>query len=294
MPRRRGTNHILDSFHHLNATRVVKESIRVLLLHLTHFHSISVFLFSPLSVSLFISHFLTHHFPYLTPFTANLLRGYGPPPLLLELLLKASLRVIICFPSSITFLLLGKAATIQAVSDSYDGVGLDRRRILLRSGEAWFNLLQTSLCESIVVLCLWGVFAVSLATIPIILSACGLCSQIMGFQIVLGVLGVPFCLGFAYIVVLGNLAKVAAVLEPDCCGFKALVEANTVTVKRQQTALAVSLVGNMGFTIVELLFEVRVQRGFSFWEVSLLISMYSFMLVFDTVMNVVFYFACKI
>lgn len=267
-----------------------------MLLHPTHFHSICVFLFSPLPTSLLISHYLIQHFPQLpastVSMTDHLLGQIGVTPLP-KLLSKTVVHIIICFPSSITFLLLGRAATVQAVSDAYNGINLNGRRLLTRSGLAWIKLLHTVLWEFLIVLGLWGVFVASLVLVPSMLFASGTCSRMVGFWTVLAFVGVPFCLAFAHLMVIGNLAKVLASLETECSGLKSLVRANNMMAGRRQTALVMAVLSNTGFRLVECLFEFRMHKGISIWEAPVLVSMYSLVLAFDTVMNVVFYFACK-
>ncbi|CAK7334920.1 unnamed protein product [Dovyalis caffra] len=295
MPRR--TAQVLDSFYLISTVHIFKESIRVMLLRPTHFHSISIFLFSPLPISLFISHFLIHASPQL-PFSAisitdhlfGQIGGVHPLP---QLASKTLTHIIICFPSSITFALLGRAATVQVVSDSYSGINLDGRRLLTRSGSAWIKLLHTTFWELLILLSLWVIFVATLVSVPATLFAYGICSRILGFWVILGFLGVPFCLAFAHLMVLGNLAKVLTVLESECCGFKSLVKANNMMAGRQQTALIMALLSNIGLRLVECLFEFKMSKGISFWEGPMLVSMYSMVLVFDTVTTAVFYYACK-
>ncbi|GMP59949.1 hypothetical protein CsSME_00023021 [Camellia sinensis var. sinensis] len=292
MPRRR--TQALESNH--DTAQIFSESIRIILLHTTYFHSISIFLFSPLPISLFISHFLIHNFPQI-PFsmlnlTNHLLGQNGHLPLL-KLLSKILVHIMICLPSTITFSLLGRAATIHAVSDSYTGINLNGRRILTRSGLAWIKLLHTSFWEFLTVLGLFGVLVFGLAILPKVLFACGICSKAFGFWGALGFLGVPFCVAFAHVMVVGNLARVLSVLEGECFGLESLMKARSIMKGRGQTALVMTLLSNVGFRLVECLFEFRVCRGMRLWEGPMLVSMYSLVLVLDTVMNVVFYYTCK-
>jgi len=292
MPRR--TAQVPNSFYLINTLHIFKESIRVMLLHPTHFHSISIFLFSPLPISLFISHFLTRSSPQLpfstTSITDHLLEHYGVLP---QLASKTLIHIIICFPSSITFGLLGQAATVQLVSDSYNGINLNGRRLLVRSGAAWIKLLRTCFWELLILLALWVIFVATLVSVPGTLFSYGICSRMLGLRVILGFLGAPFCLAFAHLVVVANLAKVLAVLESECCGFKSLVKASNMMAGRQQTALVMALLSNMGLGLVQCLFEFKMSKGISFWEGPMLVSMYSTVLVFDTVTTVVFYYACK-
>ena len=133
----------------------------------------------------------------------------------------------------------------------------------------------------------------SLVTVPKILFAFGICSRASGFFSVLGFAGIAFCVVFAHVMAVGNLAKVVSVVESECYGFDSLVKAKRLMEGRRQTALVMALLSNVGFRLVECLFEFRMCRGMSMWEGPLLVSMYSLVLVFDTVINAVFYYACK-
>lgn len=288
----RRTAQVLDSIYVMNTAQIFKESIRVILLHPTQFHSISVFLFSPLPFSLFISHFLIHYFLKMPSSTTSLtLSLFGSP--LPKLLSKTMVHIIICFPSSITFSLLGRAATVQAVSDIYRGINLDPRRLFMRSGLSWIKLFHTTIWEFLIVVGLVGVLVINLAIVPKIFHSFGICSEILGFWGVLGVLGIPFCVAFAHVMVVGNLARVLSVLEGDLYGFESLLKAKNLMEGRRQTALVMALLSNIGFRLVECVFEFRMCTGINLWEGPLLVSMYSLLLVFDTIMNVVFYYSCK-
>lgn len=295
MPRRTSTQ-VLESTHLMNTAQILRESIRILLLHSTYFHAISIFLFSPLPISLFISHFLIHKFPQ-TPFSllklADDLLGQNANFLLPNILSKA-LDIIICLPSTITFSLLGRAATVQAVSDIYSGVSLNGTRLFTRSGLVWVKLLHTSFWEFIILLGLFGAFFATLATVPkALVFLFGMRSGALCFWGVLGFVGIPFCVAFAHVMVVGNLARVVSVLEGECFGFDSILKARSLVRGRLHTALAMALVSNVGLRLVGCFFEFRMGKGMSLWECPILVSMYSLVLVLDTVTNVIFYFTCK-
>lgn len=132
-----------------------------------------------------------------------------------------------------------------------------------------------------------------LATLPKLFFVFGICSRGLGFWVVLGFLGALFCVAFAHVMVVGNLARVLCVLESDCCGLDSLMKARRLMEGRRQTALVMALLSNVGFRLVECLFEFRMCKGMSLWEGPMLVSMYSLVLVLDTIMNVVFYYTCK-
>ncbi|KAK9102194.1 hypothetical protein Sjap_019448 [Stephania japonica] len=291
----RAASHPFESVHLINTAKIFRESIRILLRHSTHFQSISIFLFSPLSLSLFMSHFLVHNFPTIPSFIVTLLNylfNHNEAHHIIKLLSKTTVHIIITLPSSITFGLVGRAAAIQAVADSYNGVALNERRLFMRSGLVWIKLLHTCCLEFFIVSILLGSLVVSLAIVPKILLACGVCSSGFGFWAVLAVLGIPFCVGFAHIMVVGNLARVFVVLE-DCCGFESLRRAKVLTEGRRQSVLMMVLVRNVGFRLLEFLFDFRLFKGLSFLEGLVLASMYSLVLVLDSITNSVFYHTCK-
>lgn len=165
----------------------------------------------------------------------------------------------------------------------------------MRSGLAWVKLLHTSFWELLIVIGLLGVLVASLAIVPKMLFLLGVYnSETLGFWGFIGFVGVPFCVVFAHVMVVGNLAKVISVLEGECYGLESLLKAKSLMEGRRQTALIMALFSNIGFRLVECVFEFRMCKGISLWEGPLLVSMYSFVMVIDTVMNVVFYYACKL
>lgn len=291
----RGTTQVLQSSHLMNTAQILRESIRILLHHSTYFHAISMFLFSPLPISLFISHFLIHKFPQ-TPFSllklADNLFGQNGDFLLPNILSKA-IDIIICLPSTMTFSLLGRAATVQAVSDIYSGINLNGRRLFTRSGLVWVKLLHTSFWEFIILLGLFGALFATLATLPKALFLFGIRSGPLCFWAVLGLVGIPFCVAFAHVMVVGNLARVVSVLESESFGFDSILKARRLMRGRLHTALKMALVSNMGFRLVGCFFEFRMGKGMSLWEGPILVSMYSLVLVLDTITNVIFYYTCK-
>lgn len=143
-------------------------------------------------------------------------------------------------------------------------------------------------------LSLFAGFVAVLAILPKILYACGISSTTLGFWGVLCVLEVPFCVAFAHIVVVGNLARVLSVLEGESGGFDSLMKGKRLLEGRRQVALSMALLSSVGFRVVECLFEFRVCKGNSPWEAPILVSMYSAVLVWDAVVTVVFYYACTL
>ncbi|KAG9459301.1 hypothetical protein H6P81_003809 [Aristolochia fimbriata] len=239
------SSHVMEPVQLMNAPQICRESIRILLVHPTHFQSISIFFFSPLAVSLFISHFIIRWSPTMADSTLSLgtyLFGENRA-LPLRMLSSSIFSFVLCFPASITFSLLGKAATIQAVADSYYGVNLTTRRRLLtrRSGGIWVKLLHTYFWRHLIVFCLFWFFITGLALLPRMLTTYNICSSFFAFWAVLALLGLAFCISFAHVMVVGDLAWVLTVLESDCCGLKSMSRAKKLLKGRRHIALLLAL-----------------------------------------------------
>ncbi|EAZ04574.1 hypothetical protein OsI_26726 [Oryza sativa Indica Group] len=107
-----------------------------------------------------------------------------------------------------------------------------------------------------------------------------------------------FSVAYAHTIIVCNLGGVIAVLE-DIAGVSAL--RRSVQLMRGQThvGLLIFLGSTIGLAFVEGLFEHRVKTlsygdGSSrLWEGPLLVLMYSFVMLIDSMMSVVFYFTCR-
>ena len=103
---------------------------------------------------------------------------------------------------------------------------------------------------------------------------------------------------YAHTIIICNLGGVIAVLE-EVAGFNAL--RRSVQLMRGQThvGLLIFLGSTIGLAFVEGLFEHRVKTlsygdGSSrLWEGPLLVLMYSFVMLIDSMMSAVFYFTCR-
>uniref|UniRef100_J3MML5 Uncharacterized protein n=2 Tax=Oryza brachyantha TaxID=4533 RepID=J3MML5_ORYBR len=107
-----------------------------------------------------------------------------------------------------------------------------------------------------------------------------------------------FSVAYAHTIIVCNLGGVISVLE-DIAGVNAL--RRSVQLMRGQThvGLLIFLGSTIGLAFVEGLFEHRVKTlsygdGSSrLWEGPLLVLMYSFVMLIDSMMSVVFYFTCR-
>jgi hypothetical protein len=107
-----------------------------------------------------------------------------------------------------------------------------------------------------------------------------------------------FSIVYAHTVVVCNLAGVIAVLE-EFYVFQALLRSVKLIKGHIQVGLMLFLCSAIGLAFVEGLFEHRVKTlsygdGSSrIWEGPLLVLMYSFVVLIDSMMSAVFYFTCR-
>jgi hypothetical protein len=136
----------------------------------------------------------------------------------------------------------------------------------------------------------------------VLLAVCNTCS-IFGFspQLIIYaamVVGLIFSVVFANAIIICNIAIVICVLE-DVSGPEALVQSGALIRGQTQVGLLIFLGSTIGMAFVEGLFEHRVKTlsygdGSSrIWEGPLLVVMYSFVVLIDSMMSAVFYFSCR-
>ncbi|KAK6944994.1 hypothetical protein RJ641_026096, partial [Dillenia turbinata] len=224
--------------------------------------------FSPFTVSLLVSHVIIHHFPHQSFSTLKIIghlvgqKGLTLP----KLLSKTIIDIAICLHSLITFSLPGRAATAQAVSDSYSGISQSLslsqgalqllKQILtwVGSGEAPANkFLGIIHCTRAI----WSFscYSVNGARDTIFMRYMFKEVRIFGCPLFLGMLP---SLVFAQIMVVGNLAKV-----------------NNLLKGKRSAALVTALSTKVVFRLIECLFELRMLTGMSLWECYIPVSMYS-------------------
>ncbi|KAF2555923.1 hypothetical protein F2Q68_00014115 [Brassica cretica] len=111
--------------------------------------------------------------------------------------------------------------------------------------------------------------------------------------------GLAFSIVFANAIIVCNTAVVISVLE-DVSGAGALVRASDLIKGQVQVGLLIFLGSTLGLAFVEGLFDHRVKKvsygdGSSrLWEGPLLVVMYSFVTLIDSMMSAVFYFSCRV
>ncbi|KAK7836123.1 hypothetical protein CFP56_022913 [Quercus suber] len=112
------------------------------------------------------------------------------------------------------------------------------------------------------------------------------------------VLAIFLSVVFANAIVICNIAIVISVLE-DVSGPQALLRSSVLIKGQTQVGLFIFLGSTIGMAFIEGLFQHRVKtlsygNGSSrIWEGPLLVIMYSFVVLIDSMMTAVFYFCCR-
>uniref|UniRef100_A0A0A9DFS8 Uncharacterized protein n=1 Tax=Arundo donax TaxID=35708 RepID=A0A0A9DFS8_ARUDO len=203
---------------------------------------------------------------------------------------------VVSFPALLTLLLAARAAVAYAVAAVYAGKPLPAADITLLARRAWPRLAATYAlgCAAIA--------AGLVAFLALLVTACSTLKAMLYPPDIVVCAGLFTVLGYsvvyAHTIIVCNLGGVIAVLE-DVAGVSAL--RRSVELMRGQThvGLLIFLGSTIGLAFVEGLFEHRVKTlsygdGSSrLWEGPLLVLMYSFVMLMDSMMSAVFYFTCR-
>ncbi|KAM3365002.1 hypothetical protein ACQJBY_015011 [Aegilops geniculata] len=203
---------------------------------------------------------------------------------------------VVSFPALLTLLLAARAAVAYTVAAVYAGKPLPAADLSLLARRAWPRLAATyGLSCAAVAACL-------VAFLALLVAVCSTLKSMLyppDIVVCAGLLTVlAFSIVYAHTIIVCSLGGVIAVLE-DVTGVNAL--RRSVQLMRGQThvGLLIFLVSTIGLAFVEGLFEHRVKTlsygdGSSrLWEGPLLILMYSFVMLIDSMMSAVFYFTCR-
>ncbi|XP_020522883.1 uncharacterized protein LOC110007269 [Amborella trichopoda] len=224
------------------------------------------------------------------------MNGVSLPETFFLMLSNSTLSFIMCFPLYITFSLLAKAAVSQAVKDSYDGIKPSIESTLhdIRGGLIWAKMIHTCVWEKIITVGFHFFFLILLKLVFNAFFSLHLGQKMWVFWAVLGVVCVFYCIGLANIIIVCNLAGILPVLEADSYGFEAMIRANNLIRERRQTALIMALITKLNLGFIECLFEHKMSRSLGLWEVPMLVSMYSLVLVMENIMTAVFHRMCRV
>ncbi|KAH0451093.1 hypothetical protein IEQ34_021785 [Dendrobium chrysotoxum] len=201
-----------------------------------------------------------------------------------------------CFPFLITFLLLARACIAYSVACNYAGKKVIATEFMGMARRIWRSLVSTYIWVCAAIVGCLAVFIILIVVVCNSLAALGYPPEIIVYPALLTVLA--FSVAYAHTVIVCNLASVISVLE-DASGPKALLRSVRLVKGQTQAGLLIFLGSVIGFSFVEGLFEHRVKTlsygdGSSrIWEGPLLVLMYSFVVLVDSMMSAVFYFTCR-
>ncbi|URE10142.1 hypothetical protein MUK42_24610 [Musa troglodytarum] len=218
------------------------------------------------------------------------------PPCRLALLAAASglplARPLLQFCRHLAATLLSAAACFPllvrtSVACAYAGKKFRPADFFAAVRRTWRRLISTYL---------WVCASISACLACRAFAALGYPPEIVVYPALLTVLA--FSMAYAHTIITCNLASVISVLE-EVSGPRALLRSVRLIRGQTQAGLLMFLGSTIGMAFVEGLFEHRVKTlshgdGSSrLWEAPLLVLMYSFVVLIDSMMSAVFYFTCR-
>lgn len=296
------SGHSNYQFHSMNALEILRETVRILRYNLSGFMIIVALLICPVSAVL-MSNLLVNQY-VVKKFTFRLLLVAKTSGLPLRPFIKQSCQRFsetavssaMCFPLFITLALLSKAAVIYCVDSTYSRKTADVSKFFVIIHKIWRRLVSTYVWMCLVIVGCITTFFVFLVAACSTLSVIGFSPDWVVYATIL--LGLIFSVVFANAIVVCNIGIVISVLE-DVSGPQALLRSGVLIRGQTQVGLLIFLGSTIGMAFVEGLFEHRVKTlsygdGSSrIWEGPLLVIMYSFVVLVDSMMSTVFYFSCR-
>ncbi|KAM7464480.1 hypothetical protein LguiA_032601 [Lonicera macranthoides] len=298
-------DHSVQSDHHFHsksALEILRETVRILRYNLAGFMAIAALLIFPVSAVL-MSNVLVDQaiVKRLTIRLLLIVKSSGLPlmPFIKQSCQKFSemtISAIMCFPLYITLLLLSKAAVVYSVDCTYSRKMFDALKFLVIVRKIWRRIVSTYLWVCMVLVGCLTLFLLLLVTVSNLFSIIGFTSDLKVYAAI--ALGLAFSIFLANAIIICNIGVVISVLE-DVSGPQALLRSSVLIRGQTQVGLLIFLGSTIGMAFVEGLFEHRVKTlsygdGSSrIWEGPLLVLMYSFVTLIDSMMSAVFYFSCK-
>jgi hypothetical protein len=292
-------NHFFQSD---SAMEILRETVRILRYNLTSFMMITALLICPVSAvflsSVFVKQSLVKRFS-IKLMLAVKSSGLPLKPFIEQSCLKFSelaISAAMCFPFYMTLLLMSKAAAIYSVDCTYCKQIFDASKFFVAIKQIWKRIFCTYLFVCTLIVGFLTLFLVLLVALSGLLFALGVSLDLIVCSAV--VLGLAFSVIFVNAIIVGNLAVVISVLE-DVSGLQALLRSSQLIKGQTQVGIMIFLGTTVGMAFVKGLFDHRVKKlsygdGSSrIWEGPLLVLMYSFVALVDSMMNAVFYFSCK-
>ncbi|KAJ6374119.1 hypothetical protein OIU78_029760 [Salix suchowensis] len=285
--------------------KILRESIFTFLQNYQYFTSTAALLAFPFAASVLLAHLLLVPSSSLLPVMNHRLKslfqaaGFPPSSELFSLVsLKLSQTIsfsILTLPFALTFSLLMKASVIRALNNNH------RKPPSFYSIFSIFNpLLLTYMCNSLLILSANATaFSLLFLTYSLFLENIG-----FGLRLFLSAAGaVVYSIILAHTIIVCNLALVLSG-EERVGGYMAILKACVMIRGRASTALSLTLAANIAMAGVEALFQHRIVRAYRhrgetpgslliISEGTLIIYVYSILVVLDTIISCIFFKSCK-
>ncbi|KAE8730002.1 hypothetical protein F3Y22_tig00003041pilonHSYRG00497 [Hibiscus syriacus] len=290
-------------FHSMNALEILRETVRILRYNCSGFMIILALFICPLSAMLMSSNLIVGQ-SIVKSLTVRLMLAAETSGVPLRPFIKQSCQhfaetavsSVMCFPLLLPFALLSKAAVVYCVDCTYLKESPDASKFFVIIRKLWKPLVSTYLWMSMVIVGCVTTFFVFLVVACNLLSAIGFSPDIIVYAMIM--MGLVFSIVFANAIVVCNVGIVICVLE-EVSGIQALVRAFVLIKAQAQVGMLIFLGSTIGLTFVTGLFDHRVKTlsygdGSSrIWEGPLLVVMFSFVMLIDSIMSTVFYFSCR-
>lgn len=291
-----------SQFQSTNALEILRETVRILRYNLSGFMAIAALLICPVSAVL-LSNVLVDQ-SIVKRLTVRLLLVAKSSGLPLKPFIKQSchrfaemvISSAMCFPLYITLALLSKAAVVYSVDCTYSRKKFDASKFYVIMVKIWRRLVSTYVWVCMLVVGCLTLYLVLLIGMCSAFAIIGLSPDLVVYAAM--VAGLGFSVIFANAVIICNIAIVISVLE-DVSGPQAMLRSSVLIKGQTQVGLLIFLGSTIGMAFIEGLFEHRVKTlsygdGSSrLWEGPLLVIMYSFVVLIDSMMSAVFYFSCR-
>ncbi|KAH6771175.1 Son of sevenless protein [Perilla frutescens var. hirtella] len=289
-------------FHSMSALDILRETVWILRFNSTGFMAIVAVLICPVSAVLLSNVLVDQSIVKRLSFRLLLVAKSSGLPLKpfikqsCHRLAEMVVSVAMCFPLFVTLSLLSKAAVVYSVDCTYSRKKFDYSKFYVIIGKVWKRIVFTYLWGCVIMSGCLTLFLVLLVVVSCVFLIMGFPSDLILYPAM--VVGLIFSIIFANAIIICNTAIVISVLE-DVSGPQALLRSSSLIKGQTQVGLMIFLGSTIGMAFVEGLFEHRVKTlsygdGSSrIWEGPLLVVMYSFVVMIDSMMSTVFYFSCK-
>lgn len=288
--------------HSMSALDILRETVWILRFNSMGFMSILAVLICPISAVLLSNVLVDQSLVKKLSFRLLLFAkssGFPLKPFIKQVchrLAEMVVSVAVCFPLFVTLSLLAKAAVVYSVDCTYSRRKFDSSKFYAIICKIWKQIVVTYLWGCLVMSGCLTLFIVLLVVVSCVFLIMGFPSDLILYPAM--VVGLIFSIIFANAIIICNTAIVISVLE-DVSGPQALFRSRSLIEGQTQVGLLIFLGSTIGMAFVEGLFDYRVKTisygdGSSrIWEGPLLVVMYSFVVMIDSMMSTVFYFSCK-